>query len=113
MPEPASPPNESGALVAAAPTLRRILTRFFGERAPAAFAVDALLMLFIHFGVNLLFGALVDNGYVQESVKQPFLNRLLGIGPLLGTLSNVTYYVMIGLFAWGCVRVIADARKSA
>ncbi len=90
--------------------LRRILTRFLLERAPTAYIVDAAYALGVYLVLSffspLILSADVSNA---ESTTGRSLSEMLAIRAFFNPVWSVTYLVMLGFFAWGCVRLIADA----
>lgn len=115
---PSSPPDELGAITGQTvqegrpqPTLRRILTRYFAERAPAAFSVDAAFVLVAYGISHVLWTTVYEQPFTQSGPKLTTVDRLLKWETVLGLTSTVLFYAMVGLFVWACVRAIADARK--
>ncbi len=115
---PSSPPDELGAITGQTvqegrpqPTLRRILTRYFAERAPAAFMVDAALVLVANAIVHLFWTAMYERSFSPDGPKLNTVDRLLAWGNILAVTNSSLFYLMFGLFAWGCARALADAKK--
>lgn len=92
----------------------RVLQLYFRVRPPWKLAADGVLCFVAYALFSHLWVAFADSGAYDDRAR-PAANLLAALtrpATVMQSISNTLFYIGAAVFAWGCVRLIAEALRA-